>query len=129
MADPTQPPSPPSRAALAAVLAQAGEPDCPLLPARLVGLDLPVLTSSGHARGDVVMHDLLLLMPALASLLLLIWAVRVQFVLRQMQRDLGYAPRRRRGSNPPPPGRRPAPSAGPPIKPQPHGGRQLPHWP
>ena len=32
---------------------------------------------------------------------------------------------RRRGSNPPPPGRKPAPPAGPPIKPQPHGGRLI----
>jgi hypothetical protein len=63
------------------------------------------------------MADLLLLVPALASLLLLIWAVRVQFILRQMQRDLGYAPRRRRGSNPPPPGRKPAPPTGPPEQP------------
>jgi hypothetical protein len=63
------------------------------------------------------MPDLLLLVPALASLLLLIWAVRVQFILWQMQRDLGYAPRRRRGSNPPPPGRKPAPPAGPPKQP------------
>jgi hypothetical protein len=63
------------------------------------------------------MADLLLLVPALASLLLLTWAVRVQFILRQMQRDLGYAPRRRRGSNPPPPGRKPAPPAGQPEQP------------
>ena len=35
---------------------------------------------------------------------------------RQMQRDLGYA-FRRRGSNPPPPGRKPAPPAGPPEQP------------
>jgi hypothetical protein len=96
------------------------------------------------------MPDLLLLVPALASLLLLIWAVRVQFILWQMQRDLGYAPRRR-GSNPPPRGRKPAAgqspirfdegqtqrgngngvptTSKPPIKPEPHGGRQLPHWP
>jgi hypothetical protein len=32
---------------------------------------------------------------------------------------------RRRGSNPPPPGRKPAPPVGPPIKPQPAGGRMI----
>jgi hypothetical protein len=57
------------------------------------------------------MHDLLLL----ASLLLWIY-ISVRFTLpwRQMQRDLGYVLFRRRGSNPPGPGRKPAPPAGPP---------------
>ena len=36
MADPIEPPAPPSRAALAAVLAQAAEPDCALLADRPV---------------------------------------------------------------------------------------------
>jgi len=37
MPDPIEPPTPPSRAALAAVLAQAGEPECPLLADHPVG--------------------------------------------------------------------------------------------
>ena len=60
------------------------------------------------------MADLLLLAPAFAAVLILIWAVHVLFILREMRRDLIRAPRRRRGSNPPPPGRKPAPLAEPP---------------
>ena len=47
MADPVQPPTPPSRAALAAVLAQAGEPDCALLA------DRPVSDAGGAQRIDL----------------------------------------------------------------------------
>ena len=61
------------------------------------------------------MADLLLLAPAFAAVLILIWAVHVLSILREMRRDLIRAPRRRRGSNPPPPGCKPAPPAGPPL--------------
>gem|GEM_PF-1522652 len=47
MPDPIEPPAPPSRAALAAVLAQAGEPDCPLLA------DRPVSDAGGAQRIDL----------------------------------------------------------------------------
>ena len=54
-----------------------------------------------------------MLAPAFAALLLLIWAVRVLCILRGMRRDMLPLPRRR-DSNPPLPGRKPAPPAGPP---------------
>lgn len=44
MPDPTQPSTPPSRAALAAVLAQAGEPDCALLADRPVASEFTQTT-------------------------------------------------------------------------------------
>ena len=47
MPDPIEPPAPPSRAALAAVLAQAGEPDCALLA------DRPVSDAGGAQRIDL----------------------------------------------------------------------------
>ena len=53
-----------------------------------------------------------MLAPACAALLLLIWAVRVLFILRGMRRDMHPSPRRR-GTNPPPSGRKSAPPAGP----------------
>ena len=47
MPDPIQPPTPPSRAALAAVLVQAAEPDCALLA------DRPVSDAGGAQRIDL----------------------------------------------------------------------------